>query len=130
MNKRCTLDDFIKNNKHSVIVGKFSHSVRLKGMKEYAHPTEPFNLELLARKGYLLEARNVLEWVDISTGIGLAYILHSDGNKTGYHLLSHGAGEKFWYEIQDDELQKSGVFLERYSKNPRKYKKDIERKVA
>mgnify|MGYP001586764350 CR=1 FL=1 len=99
-------------------------------MKEYAHPIESFNLESLAGKGYLLEARDVHEWVDISTGIGLAYILHSDGNKTGYHLLSHGAGEKFWYEIEDDGLQKSGVFLERYSRNRGKYKKDIERKVA
>jgi hypothetical protein len=121
MVKRCTLDDFIGNNKHPVKVGKFSHAVRLRGMKEYVHPTEPFNLELLAGKGYLLEARNVHDWVDISEGIGLAYILKNDGSSTGYHLLSHGAGEEFWYEIEDDSLQKQGVFLKRYSRNQGKY---------
>ncbi len=99
-------------------------------MKKYAHPIEPFDLESLTGKGYLLEERNVHDWVDISTGIGLAYILNNDGSRTGYHLLSHGAGEKFWYEIGDDGLQKSGVFLERYIRNRGKYKKYMEKKVA
>jgi hypothetical protein len=130
MVKRCTLDDFVKKNKYPVTVGKFSHSVRLKGMKEYAHPTEPFNLELLTGKGYLLEARNVHDWVDISEGIGLAYILQSDGSSTGYHLLSHGAGKEFWYEIEDDLLQKQGVFLERYIRNRGKDMGNMNRKVA
>ncbi len=130
MVKRCTLDDFIKKNKHPVKVGPFSHSVRLKGMKGYAHPNDPFDLELLAGKGYWLEARNVHDWADISTGVGLAYILNNDGNNTGYHLLSHGAGEEFWYEIEDDKFQQPGVALERYIRNRGKYIENMKRKVA
>ncbi len=106
MTARCSLDDFISNNKYEVRVSPFCRTVTFPGSSYRVPSGMLFDLLALEGKGFQLEAPSLREGVDISKSVGLAFILNSKGKRTGYHLSSRGGqnidGKYFGYFLEDD----------------------------
>jgi|SRR3989338_4418038 len=74
---RCTLDDFIANNKQEV---------KLDGPDGL-----PYDLRILVGRGFQLESTNTPEGTDLSKDISIARLLNKDGTWTGYTFIAYGS---------------------------------------
>lgn len=108
MTARCSLDDFIRNNKYEVRVSLFSVTVHFSGVDYRVPAGRLFDLQALEGKGFQLESNSVREGTDISKSVGSAFILYREGKKTGYLLSAYGGqnsdGTKKYqgYYIEDE----------------------------
>lgn len=104
MIKCCSIDDFIGKNKYNVRVSAWSTSVKFQCTNYLVHPGEIFDITKLLNKGLVLEAPYVNRGVDISTGVGFAYILNEKCERTGFHMGTWTYRGSFEYLIEDDKV--------------------------
>lgn len=115
MNARCSLDDFIRNNTHPVLVDEFSRPVKFQGVNYVVPPGALFDLRVLYGHGFQLESKNMREGTDLTKGVGLAYILDQEGKSTGYALGSQssydpaGKLKRREYKIEDVDVLHRGI---------------------
>ena len=105
---RCSLDDFIRNNRYEVRVSPFSATAHFPGGDYRVPAGRIFDLQALEGKGFQLETDSVREGTDISKGVGFAFILDHAGKKTGYLLSAYGGQDSdgtnqyHGYHIEDE----------------------------
>ncbi len=100
---RCSLDDFLENNKQEIRIHSPEEVFFVREGKRVSL-TKRKDLASLKGQGFLLESPYMKNGSNISRGFGCAYILDSEGNKTGYWLINHGlrnaSGYRSWYQLE------------------------------
>lgn len=100
---RCSLDEFLKKNKQEIQIHSPEEVFFVRAGKRVSL-TRGEDLVLLKDLGFILESPFMKKEADISKGFGCAYILDSEGKKTGYWLMNHGVrgGSEYrsWYQLE------------------------------
>ncbi len=109
---RCSLDEFLENNKQEIRIHSPEEVFFVREGKRISL-TKGEDLALLKDLGFILESLFMKKDENLSKGFGWAYLLDSEGRRTGYQLISHGAEEKgnyaSWYQLEPDEETKTKI---------------------